>query len=99
MKTIQTRIEDLNLTVMEKATLEALIECLYAEPGFTDVEVKDLSEHTKIPLNKIRGVISSLVQKEIVFVYEENVNLQKYRFINLSSEYWYLHPEWKESLA
>jgi len=87
-------MENLNLTELETKTLTALIDNLYAEPGFSDVDANDLSRYTKIPMKVIRGVIGSLIKKDIVWV-EDN---GEYVIIYLSMQFWYLHPNkiWKE---
>lgn len=91
-------MKDLNLTDLETRTLTALIDSLYAEPGFSDVDAKDLSKETKIPTKSIRGVLSSLVKKGIVNLEETNTYgaTEQYVIIYLNPEFWYLHPEWKE---
>ena len=93
-----TEIKELNLTDMESKALQALIDGLYAEPGFSDVDANDISKMTKIDISKIRGVISSLVKKGIVYVDTSEVMPGSGTYlIELNSEYWYLHPEWKDA--
>lgn len=91
-------MDKLNLTPLESKTLTALIDGLYAEPGFSDIDANDLSHATGIPTKSIRGVISSLVQKEIVTCNETNNwgAEKQYVLIYLNEAFWYLHPEWKE---
>lgn len=91
-------MKNLNLTDLETKTLTAFIDHLYAEPGFSDVDAKDLSKATKIPTTSIRGVLSSLVKKGIVSLVETNTYgaSEQYVIIYLNPEFWYLHPEWKE---
>jgi len=91
---------NLQLTKMETTVLEALIDGLYAEPGFSDVDAKDLSTKTGISTRSIRGVLSSLSKKEIIWL-EETDNMwaeQQYVLIYLSKNFWYLHPKWKEEM-
>jgi NDP-sugar pyrophosphorylase family protein len=83
-----------NLTEMEKQVLTALINALYAEAGFSDVDVNDLSKATNIPNKSIRGVFSSLVQKEICYIDKKEDNGTGYDFVNLKSSYYGLHPRW-----
>jgi predicted transcriptional regulator len=83
---------NLNLTNLETQVMEAFINGLYAEAGFSDIDATDLSSWTKIPKNSIRGVISSLVQKGIISI---DGNSSGYQIIYLNPGYWYLHPEWK----
>ncbi len=87
----------LQLTKMENEVLTTLIDNLYAEPGFSDIDANDLSKKTNIPMKSIRGVISSLVKKEIVSL-EEHDNAfsdKQYIIIYLNEAFYYLHPEWK----
>jgi DNA-binding IscR family transcriptional regulator len=81
-----------NLTQMEKQVLTSLIDGLYAEAGFSDVDAKDLSKATNIPTKSIRGVISSLVKKGICFVEEGGNGM--FELIYLTDSYIGLHPRW-----
>lgn len=87
-------IKDLNLTELETQVLTKLIDGLYAEAGFSDVDANDLSKWTGIPMKSIRGVIGSLIKKDIIWV-EDN---GEYVIIYLHVGFWYLHPNpsWKE---
>jgi hypothetical protein len=87
----------LSLTAMETQVLETLIANLYAEPGFSDVDAHDISRATGIPTKSIRGVLSSLVKKDIIWLDETNNwgTKDQYVIIYLSPAYWYLHPQWK----
>jgi len=87
-------MENLNLTELETKVLTALIDNLYAEPGFSDVDANDLSRYTKIPMKVIRGVIASLVKKDILNLDDNG----EYVIIYLNMGFWYLHPSptWKE---
>tara|TARA_R110002096_G_scaffold23469_7_gene74679 strand:- start:2814 stop:3122 length:309 start_codon:yes stop_codon:yes gene_type:complete len=42
--------------------------------GYSDLDTKEISEDTKIPMNKLRGVLSSLEQKEVMYSYEHDAN-------------------------
>lgn len=88
---------NLSLTDLENTVLETLINNLYAEPGFSDVDAHDIAKETGISTKSIRGALSSLVKKGIVFLDETETfgAAQQYVIIYLSSDYWYLHPEWK----
>ena len=87
----------LNLTKLETTVLETLIDGLYAEPGFSDVDAKDISKITGISTKSIRGALGSLVKKGIVTLIETNSYgaPEQYVIIYLNQDYWYLHPEWK----
>jgi DNA-binding IscR family transcriptional regulator len=83
---------ELNLTELESKTLNAFIRGLYAEPGFSDVDVNDLSSELEIPTKVLRGVLGSLVKKGIVSI-EENGG--GYDIIHMREKYWYLvNEEW-----
>jgi DNA-binding MarR family transcriptional regulator len=87
-------ITELNLTELETKTLTTYVGCLYAEPGFSDVDVKDLSEVTGISTKSIRGALGSLVKKGVVTV---NPNDSGYDIIDLNVRYWHLVNEsWAE---
>ncbi len=83
-------INELNLTELESKTLSTFIDCLYAEPGFSDVDVNDLSEELGISTKIIRGALGSLVKKGFVTI---NTNDSGYDIIDLNTEYWYLVNE------
>lgn len=90
-------MKNLNLTELETKVLQALIDSLYAEAGFSDVDANDLTEITDIDKKQIRGVLASLVKKGIVHIEETSTfRAPKYQIIYLDTQYWYLHPEWKE---
>lgn len=82
-----------NLTAMEAQVLDSLICELYAEPGFSDVDAKDLSQITGIPTRSIRGVLSSLVQKGYVWIDDPGVGIQ---IVYLAREKYHLHPKWSK---
>jgi hypothetical protein len=87
-------ISELNLTELETKTLTTFIGGLYAEPGFSDVDVKDLSSELGISTKVLRGALGSLVKKDIVFVDENNSG---YDIIYLNKPYWGLVNEsWAE---
>ena len=83
-------MNELNLTELESKTLTAFIRGLYAEPGFSDVDVNDLSSVLGIPTKVLRGVLGSLVKKGIVSI-EENGG--GYDIIYMKEKYWYLVNE------
>jgi hypothetical protein len=91
-------MQKLNLTESERVLLRSLINGLYAEPGFSDVDAIDLSHWTGIPTKSIRGSLSSLIKKGIVSVESTDTfgAEKQYQIVYLNQEYWYLHPRWKE---
>jgi len=85
-------INELGLTELELKVLEAEIDLLYAEPGFSDIDCTDLAKSTSLKINTVKGVVGSLCKKGILFA--EMGDFQG--LIYLSSNYWYLHPVWKD---
>lgn len=58
--------QSVNLTVNEATTLKALINSMYAEYNYSDITINELKHITKIPTKQLRGVVSSLVKKNLV---------------------------------
>lgn len=85
-----------NLTELESFALQSLINGLYAEPHFSDIDANDISHSTKIPNKSLRGVLSSLIKKGYIFIddYGSGANIP---LIYLIIDKWYLHKEWKNS--
>ena len=86
-------MENLNLTTLEQKALTKLINGLYAEPGFSDMDASDLVSEG-MDIKQVRGVLGSLQKKGIVYVQEPNDG--GYKIIDLNEGYWYLHPHWKD---
>jgi DNA-binding MarR family transcriptional regulator len=87
-------ISELNLTELESKTLQSFVDGLYAEPGYSDVDAKDIAEELGISTKIIRGALGSLVKKGIVTLDE---NDSGYVIIYLNTEYWGLVNEnWAE---
>lgn len=85
---------DIELTELESKTLKTFVDCLYAEPGYSDVDVNDLSECLNISTKIIRGALGSLVKKGVVTIEKNDSN---YDIIYLNTSYWYLVNEsWAE---
>ena len=82
----------IELTQLEAQVLKSLINGLYAEPGFSDVDAKDIAEWISTPIKTVRGAVGSLVKKDVITI--EN-NGAGYEIIYLNPEHYYLHPEWK----
>jgi predicted DNA-binding transcriptional regulator len=87
-------ISELNLTELESKTLDSFIGGLYAEPGFSDVDVNDIASELGISTKIIRGALGSLVKKGIVQI---ETNDSGYDIIYLNTKYWPLVNEnWAE---
>jgi len=99
------------LTNKEFFTLDAIIEAMYAEPGFSDLVAADLFKqiNVKWPSVKITsyqslgGVITQLHDKGIIEMEDWDVwnadegTYSGQAFIHLAPAYYYLHPEWKDA--
>ncbi len=93
---IKESIQKLGLTEMESQCLQSLIDGLYAEAGFSDVDAKDIAEWTKIPIRQVRGVLANLVKKGIVEIDDPGCGFQ---IIYLKPEWYQLHSEeWVEDI-
>jgi hypothetical protein len=87
-------ISELKLTELESKTLNTFVSCLYAEPGFSDVDVNDLSSELGISTKVLRGALGSLVKKDVIVIDE---NGSGYDIIYLNKPYWHLVNEyWAE---
>ena len=95
MPTTTSALAALHLTEMETSTMESLISLLYAEPGYSDVDAKDLSKDTGIPVNSIRGVLSSLTKKGLIAIDDNGAGFQ---IVYLMEQFYYLHPEWSNEI-
>jgi len=82
----------IELTQLEAQTLKNLIDNLYAEAGFSDVDARDIADNIKVNIKSVRGALGSLVKKGIVTI--EN-NGAGFDIIYLNPAHYYLHPSWK----
>lgn len=94
---ISTAINQENLTVLEKQTLQVIIDGLYAEPGFSDMDVNDLVRPVGKSSRVLRGVLSSLIKKGFIFI-DDSCSSGNYQLIYLSESKYYLHPSWKTDI-
>lgn len=60
-----------NLTEMETKVLIELADSMYAEWGFSDCGFEELSDSLQLSKKVLRGVVSSLVKKDLVRVDDE----------------------------
>ena len=86
----------IKLTQLEAQVLESLINGLYAEAGFSDVDAKDIAEWINKPIKSVRGALGSLVKKGIVQIEETDSwgSADAYMIIYLNPDHYYLHPKW-----
>jgi predicted transcriptional regulator len=85
----------IELTQLEAQVLKSLINQLYAEAGFSDVDAKDIANDTKVSIKSVRGALGSLVKKNIISI---DNNGAGYEIIYLNRSHYYLHPEWSKEL-
>lgn len=90
--TIKPEIKALNLTPMEEFCLQVIIDGLYAEMGFSDVDARDVADLTGINIKSVRGVLSSLIKKGIIYIDDNGAG---YQIIYLYPSFYYIHSqEW-----
>jgi predicted transcriptional regulator len=83
----------IELTQLEAQVLKNLIDNLYAEAGFSDVDARDIADNIKVNIKSVRGALGSLVKKGIVTI--EN-NGAGFDIIYLNPAHYYLHPSWSK---
>jgi predicted transcriptional regulator len=82
----------IKLTQLEAQVLKSLINQLYAEAGFSDVDAADIANDIKVNIKSVRGALGSLVKKGIINIEDNGAGFE---IIYLNSNHYYLHPEWK----
>jgi len=65
----------IELTQLEAQTLKNLIDNLYAEAGFSDVDARDIADNIKVNIKSVRGALGSLVKKGIVTIENSDLTL------------------------
>lgn len=79
-------MENLKLTQLEEKALNELVKHLdvdsACESQFSGANVEDLSKHTNIEMSKMRGVVSSLIQKDIVYIEDFDCDGSEMLYIN-----------------
>ena len=101
---IKESIQKLGLTEMEAQCLQSLIDGLYAEAGFSDVDATDIANDTGIPIKSVRGVLSNLIQKGFITIEDNGAGYQiiylREAHYNLHSEEWVQsHNDWTSYLS
>ena len=93
MKTIE-------VTELEKQVLEALAAEMYAEAGFSDAGLDELTRATGLGPTRLRGVASSLIQKGLLDIdrredeMDINSNDTSMHIWYLQGDAWGLVPHW-----
>jgi len=85
-------MKKVNVTRNEKQFIDTLISLLYAEAGFSDVDVTDMSRKMKAPVPTVKGVMGSLVKKGLVNTYDDD---GFEGIIYLDESLYHYHPTWK----
>ena len=85
MKTIE-------VTELEMVFLNTLVNELYAEAGFSDVDIAEIARPMKLSINQAKGVMGSLVKKGLLD--EPDANFEG--IIYLANCAYNLHPRWME---
>jgi hypothetical protein len=83
----------LNLTDLETSFLVALVNGLYAEPHFSDLDVSDVAKEMGVPVASAKGVLGSLVKKGILSTEDSGTGFD---LIYLNAEHFNLHREWRK---
>ena len=105
MKNTDQKIQslaDLNLTAIEYKFLDALLSGLYAEPGFSDMDVSDIVAATDLSMPQARGVMASLKKAGVIDTDADYKNGETGApLIQLNPAYYCIHPdsEWQEAGA
>ena len=93
-------MKKVKVTQLEKQVLESIANGMYAELGFSDIGPTEVQSETGIEMKKLRGVLGSLVKKELIDIdrredegYKNNINRW---IIYLMSEVQGLVPHWVE---
>ena len=63
-------MKTISVTQLEKTVLEALANEMYAESGFSDAGLREVVEGSGLPVNVVRGVMSSLIKKDLLYVWD-----------------------------
>ena len=85
---------EIKLTNLEKQFMSKFIGELYAEEGFSDVDVNSMSKVLGMSVNIIKGILGSLTKKGLVHTQDNECGFD---IIYLDNGYYWMHPEWKNS--
>jgi hypothetical protein len=84
-------MKTVNVTKSEMEFLNTLVSMLYAEPHFSDVDIRDIATKMKVKLPTAKGIMGSLVKKELIYSTDDFGGI-----IYLSESAWSIHPQWAE---
>jgi hypothetical protein len=89
-------MKTLKITPLEKVFLDALIKALYAEPGFSDVDVTEIAHSSSLlSVNQAKGCFGSLCKKGVVNA-DSTGDFKD--IIYLKRDYYGLHPDWSQEM-
>lgn len=78
----------LKLTEMEQKAYSYMKEYLDDQnDGFSDLVAEEISLEVSIPIKKLRGVLSSLAQKDLIYAEETTVNGRPHTFFHLIKDW------------
>ena len=88
--------KDQKFTDLETQVIESLVSHLYAEPGFSDVDAKDIARDINVDIKSVCGAVGSLVKKGVVTICETDTwgVLEQFQIIYLNESHYHLHPDW-----
>jgi predicted transcriptional regulator len=89
---------EIKVTELENKVLQAMVQGMYAERGFSDIGIEEIAEDTNLSPKVIRGVGSSLVKKGLIYIDDRDGE-----YSNPNMHIWYLDSKleplvehWKE---
>lgn len=86
---------EITVSNKEMKFLNTLVNLLYAEPGFSDVDISDIAKEMKMRLPEVKGLMGSLVKKGLLEEPDSNFP----GLIYLASCAYNLHERWMRESA
>lgn len=83
-------MKKVKITENENVFIRGLIDLLDKEEGFSDVDVTDVANEIEMPVNKCKGIQSSLVKKGLIDPPDEDFA----GLIYLNPRLYHYHPIW-----
>lgn len=89
-------MKQVTITTLEYLFITTLIDQLYAEEGFSDVDIIDMAREMALTLPECKGVLGSLTKKGLVHTYDEyRCAVNNSPIIYLADGLYHLHPTWE----
>lgn len=94
---VKTQNFEISLTTKENKLLNSLVSLLTSEPGFSDIDCNDISKATKMKVEEVKGLVGSLVKKELLFTSktDNSASDEQFDLVYLAPLAWSIHPDWK----